>query len=237
MPCGQGQLLRRKVSLGASLLETACTRVWDHERLAEIFPVFLLTIHGSVRATVPLMMAAVAELRRRPPDDPLRSSLIEYFERHAREEAEHEEWLLQDLEALGLSRSGVLARIGAAPVATLVGAQYYWIHHAHPVALLGFFAVLEGHPPTLAHLAEVQRRTGVPADALRMLRDHAQLDLVHGDELFQFIDWLPLEPVHIELLGMSALHTISALADLFTSLLPPKPGHWSASAPAVHTGP
>jgi Iron-containing redox enzyme len=114
---------------------------------------------------------------------------------------------------------GELARTAAPAIAALVGAQYYWIHHAHPVALLGFFGVLEGHPPTLPHLDDVQTRTGLPADAFRMLRHHAELDAVHGQEVFQFIDRLPLETRHVELLGTSALHCVGALGALFQDLV------------------
>ena len=33
-------------------------------------------------------------------------------------------------------------------VAGLVGSQYYWILHHHPVAFLGYVALMEGYPPT-----------------------------------------------------------------------------------------
>jgi len=41
-----------------------------------------------------------------------------------------------------------------------VGAQYYWIHHFHPVALLGYIAVLEGRPPSPTLVEELIERTG-----------------------------------------------------------------------------
>jgi hypothetical protein len=218
MPCAHGDLLRRKIALAAPVLHASSTRFWEHERLAELFPKFLVAVHGSVRATVPLMAAAIAASRS-VRDARLGVQLHDYFEQHIAEEVDHEEWLLQDLEVLGVARATVLAHPGPPAIAALVGAQYYWIHHGHPVALLGFFAVLEGHPPTLEHLEEVRRRTGLPPEAFRMLQQHAELDVAHGDELFSLIDRLPLEPVHVALLGVSALHTIGALGDLFRSLV------------------
>jgi hypothetical protein len=218
MPCAQGDLLRRKIALAAPVLHASSTRFWEHERLPELFPKFLVAIHGSVRATVPMMTAAMAASRNTP-DARLGVHLHQYFEQHIAEEVDHEEWLLQDLEVLGISREAVLAQPGAPAIAALVGAQYYWIHHGHPVALLGFFAVLEGHPPTIEHLEDVRRRTGLPREAFRMLQHHAELDVVHGDELFSLIDRLPLERSHVEVLGISALHTIGALGDLFQSLV------------------
>jgi hypothetical protein len=219
MPPGHGDLLRRKIRLSASLLNDVSTRFWEHDELAVLFPAFLLTIYGSVRATVPLMSAAISELRRRAPCDELDRRLIAYLEQHAREEADHEDWLLADLASLGVGRETARSTPGSPAIASLVGAQYYWIHHAHPVALLGFFAVLEGHPPTVAHVDDVRRRTGLPADGFRMLRRHAELDAAHSDELFALIDDLPLRPREAALLGVSAFHTIGALGDVFRSLL------------------
>jgi hypothetical protein len=217
MRCAQGDLLRRKIALAAPVLHSSCGRFWEHEHLSELFPLFLAAIHGSVRATVPLMQAAMAASRASR--DALGTLLYDYFEHHIAEEADHEEWLLQDLEVLGICRDAVLADPGAPSIAALVGPQYYWIRHGHPVALLGFFAVLEGHPPTLEHLEDVRRRTGLPRAAFRMLEHHAELDAVHGDELFSLIDRLPLEPAHVELIGVSALHTLGAIGDLFASLV------------------
>lgn len=218
MACAHGDLLRRKIALAAPVLHACSTRFWEHERLPELFPRFLAAIHGSVRATVPLMQAAMIASRR-PGVGRLGVLLHQYFEQHIAEEADHEEWLLQDLEVLGIQRDTVLAHPGAPAIAALVGTQYYWIHHGHPVALLGFFAVLEGHPPTLEHLEDVRTRTRLPPEAFRMLRHHAELDAVHGNDLFSLIDGLPLERSHVELLGVSAIHTIGALGDLFRSLL------------------
>lgn len=229
MPSAHGDLLRRKIALAAPALHECSSRFWEHQRLAELFPAFLIAIHGSVRATIPLMQAAIAASRDST-DAPLALLLRQYFEQHIAEEADHEEWLLRDLEALGIDRARVLARPGAPAIAALVGAQYYWIRHAHPIALLGYFAVLEGHPPTLQHLDDVRGRTGFPSEAFRMLRDHAELDAAHADELFSLIDRLPLDRAHVELLGLSALQTIGALGDLFRSLVA---GDMSGTIPAA----
>ena len=217
MGLGHGQSLRLKIELTAPLLDAATARFWDHERLADLFPVFLRTLYGSARATVPLMKAACDALRQRQ-GDPLAARLHAYFERHIAEETAHDEWLLDDLASIGIPRERVT---GAAPlaIAQLVGAQYYWIAHAHPVCLLGFFAVLEGYPPTEEHLDDVQRRTGLPPTAFRMLRHHASEDPAHADEVFRLVDELPLQPWHLDLVTTSALTTVSALHDVFSGLL------------------
>jgi pyrroloquinoline quinone (PQQ) biosynthesis protein C len=217
MQVGHGQLLRLRIRLAGPLLDAATTPFWTHPRLADLFPLFLRTIHGSVSATVPLMQAAIDVLRPRERDR-LASMLSAYFERHLVEETDHDEWLLQDLEALGMERQP-RGYIPPPAIARMVGAQYYWIRHAHPVSLLGFFAVLEGHPPTSEHLEDIQQRTGLPSAAFRMLGHHAAADPTHADELFLLADSLPLEPWHSELMGTSALETVAAVCDVFQWLV------------------
>ena len=101
----------------------------------------------------------------------------------------------------------------------MAGSQYYWIYHAHPVTLLGFFAVLEGLPPSAEHLERVRIRTGLPATAFRMLQAHAELDPQHGDEVFALLDELPLTNEQAELVGLSALHTMESLAMIFEEIV------------------
>ena len=56
-----------------------------------------------------------------------------------------------------------IARPPAPAVAALVGAQYYWVLHHHPVALLGYIGLLEGYPPGRPRYGsnELRARTGV----------------------------------------------------------------------------
>ena len=214
-----GESLRRKIRLAAPLVAPAAEAFWAHPRLRELFPQFLVAIHGSVSATIPLMEAAIRATKHHP-SDPICAHLAGYFPKHIAEESEHDEWLLQDLEAIGVNRGDVLARLPNRAIAGMVGAQYYWIRHVHPVALLGFFAVLEGHPPDVEHLLDVERRTALPAEAFRMLKYHAEVDPGHADELFVLLDRLPLGAFHVKLIGMSALHTLAMLKIFFESLIP-----------------
>lgn len=216
---GHGQALKRKIALAAPLLTPVTTAFWQHEHLARLFPEFLVAIHGSVRATVPLMEAALDEAGRRESADAVCAGLCRYLPAHIAEERDHDDWLLSDLEHVGYSRQAVLDRVPHPAIAGMVGAQYYWIKHAHPVALLGFFAVLEGNPPVAEDLREIQRRTRLPDEAFRMLHDHAALDEQHAAELFAVLDGLPLTRVATELIGTSALHTIAMLRTFFDALL------------------
>ncbi len=150
--------------------------------------------------------------------DPVGHALAQYFSQHLLEERDHVEWLLADMEACGIDRQFVLTRLPAGPVAALLGAQTYWILQEHPVAFLGYLAVVEGNPPTREHLALIREQTGFPDEAFRCLREHADADQGHTAELRALIDSLPLSARHHQLMALSAFETIEALARIFDQL-------------------
>ncbi|TMK84691.1 MAG: iron-containing redox enzyme family protein [Actinobacteria bacterium] len=133
--------------------------------------------------------------------------MAEYFDVHMMEETDHDEWLLEDLEVLGIPRSTALSRVPSDTVAALVGSQYYWLFHYHPVALLGYFAFMEGFPPKRELIDDLIERTGFPDAAFRTFELHGELDPGHQKELDRTIDELPLTPEQEKALGMSALNT------------------------------
>jgi hypothetical protein len=158
------------------------------------------------------MQTATEQARALAADDPVAAGVAAYFEVHAEEERDHDLWLLEDLELIDVDRDAVLARVPSPAVAGLVGAQYYWILHYHPVALLGYFALMEGFPPTQEWIDDVIARTGFPREAFRTFEEHGELDTHHRDELYQAIDGLPLTRAHEELLGLSAISTAELVA-------------------------
>lgn len=212
------QLLRHKIRLVEPRLSQVARVFWTHPRLSELYPEFLILVHTMIRASVPMMRAAAAAARRLP-DDPVAAPLAAYYEQHAREETDHDEWLLDDLEVLGRRRDEVLSRLPSATVAALVGSYYYWIHHVHPAAFLAYLAVLEGNPPEVDQLEDVRRRTGLPAEAFRTLLKHAQLDPHHRDDLNATLDALELTPALHALLGVAAFHTVESVAEAMEEVL------------------
>ena len=86
----------------------------------------------------------------------------------------------------------VLAQAALADGRGAVGAQYYWIFHYHPVALLGWIALLEGYPPSREEIDAADGPDRLRARGVPDARAHAELDLRHRDELFERIDRLPL---------------------------------------------
>ncbi|HVD11947.1 MAG TPA: iron-containing redox enzyme family protein [Gaiellaceae bacterium] len=161
---------------------------------------------------MPLTEAALARSRELPNDDPLAAPLASYFEEHVDEELDHDETLLGDLEQLGIDRMTVLERMPSPAVASLVGSQYYWILHYHPVAFLGYVALMEGYPPTPELIETLIERTGYPREAFRTYIEHAELDPGHRDRLDRTVDSLPLEAWHETALGISAISTAALAA-------------------------
>jgi len=204
--------LRSKIGLARSTLDTVAETLWSHPELKTVYPEFLFQNHAVIRASVPLMRTALAACRSRFPSDPLTPGLASYLEQHIPEEMHHDDWILEDLEALGFARAETLARIPPVSASLLVGAQYYWIEHVHPVALLGYIAVLEGTPPDADYFARLLRSAGIPETAATNIFRHARLDPRHRDDLDAALDSLPLTEYHHSLLGISAFQTIEALA-------------------------
>lgn len=215
----QSERLRRKIELVLPPLVDASARLVAHPRARELYPAYLEVSHGFVRASVPLMEAAQRQALALGPGDRVAAALAAYLEEHCAEEAGHDEWLLQDLETLGRAPADVLAAPPSETVASFVGAQYYWIFHYHPVALLGYIALLEGYPPTAGLVDGLAAATGYGADAFRTLRLHAELDPGHREELDELLDRLPLSAHQSAAIGLSALFSARTLTRMIDELV------------------
>jgi len=212
------QILRVKIEWAYPLLRQASERLWCHPEVRRLYPAYLVTMHGVVRSAAPLLEAALERARALAPSDDVAAGMVPYLARHAVEERGHDRWILEDLEATGTDPDAAVDQTPSPPVAALVGAQYYWLRHVHPVSLIGHMAVVEGHAPQANFAARLQRATGYPAEAFGTIRRHAQLDQHHARDLYALIDRLPLEPRHQSLIGVSALHTVRAGAEVFDAI-------------------
>ena len=212
------QKLREKIELVRPRLHEAAGRVWNHPRLAELFPDLLYTIHSAIRATVPTIKAAEACARLLAAHDPVAAGMVDYLAHHAEEEKDHDEWTLDDLAVLGVAREDAWKRIPSPAVAALVGTQYYWMHHVHPVAYLSYQAVMEG-PPSVEFLEYTIERTGLPREAFGTQFFHAKADPHHVREFDQMIDGLPLQDWHHTIMGVNAFQTVELLTRVYEDLL------------------
>jgi hypothetical protein len=222
---GNSRRLRQQIEWVLPELTAATAAVVMHPHLRELYPEFLITVHQMIRATVPLMRTALRRCRELEDTDPVAAAMVPYLAQHIKEELHHDDWLLEDLEFLGVPGAGVLRRMPSPAVASLIGAHYYWIHHHHPVAKLGQIAVMEGYPPTVELIGLLAARTGYPRPAFRTLEKHCHLDANHRDDFDQALDRMPLREEHHAILETSALHTVRLAARAYRDVV-----HWTAGA-------
>jgi hypothetical protein len=209
--CSHSRRLRDKIRLVRRPLDQMANTLWSHPHLREIYPEFLFLNHSVIRCSVPLMKAAAEVCEKMLDREPMAAGMLIYLRKHIPEETGHDEWVLDDLETLGFKREDILKRIPSPSAAALAGAQYYWIRHVHPVAILGFIAVLEGTPPEVEFFEQTADRIGVPRRAFSNLILHGKLDPQHRDDLDHTLDALPLSEEHHSLMGISAFQTVSLL--------------------------
>jgi hypothetical protein len=216
--------LQVKLDIAYPAMRAASERIWCSPRVRELYPAYLRTMHAIVRTASPLLLAAGARAAELAADDPVAAGLVDYLAHHAREEAGHDTWLLEDLAATGGDPDAPLRTVPSPRVAAFAGAQYYWLRHHHPVCVLGHMAVIEGYPPQPGFAKRLSAATGYPPEAFRALARHERLDIKHRRELLATIDALPLGPEHEAAIGVSALHTVQAavavLDEIFQSVPP-----------------
>ncbi len=210
--------LRRKIALASASLSGRIESFWTHPRLVELYPEFLFASYGVICASTPMLNAAADEAELRSGEDEVARILAPYLREHAEEEDGHDQWLLNDLEVCGVARERVLSRIAYPSAATLAGTQHFWVRHAHPVAILGYLAVLE-NPPSPAFLESVAERTGLPLEAMSAHLRHARLDVTHVAEFDAMLDGLPLTAAQTDVMTTSALTAVAHLDAFFRDLL------------------
>jgi hypothetical protein len=187
----------------------------NHPNAREIYPRYLTVGYHVTVGMIHLMRAALERAQAIADRDAVAARLADYLERHLEEEMHDEEpggATLADLAALGVDAGAVRAQQPSRKVAALIGAVYYWIFHVHPVAVLGYLE-LEAYHPKNSSVERLIEQTGLPREGFRQLLLHAKLDIAHARELHRVIDSLPLSPAREQLIGLSALHTMSLLMD------------------------
>jgi hypothetical protein len=221
--------LRSKLAPLMAEVSARSQMIAEHPDPRAMYPALLELVYAEIRTTVPLLIAAehrAVELAAE--GDTVAEALVPWLRAHATEEEDHASWLLDDYSRVGGDLDALVARPGAPAIASLVGSVYYWTLHAHPVAILGYCAVLEGSPPSEAFVERIARRSGYPADSFKTLLHHSTLDVLHGGELFELMDELPLLPHHEAVVSMTALQTadllIAAADDLLDALEIEYPG-------------
>lgn len=201
-------------------LDMVFQRLWASEAPDQMVPSFLVMLHQIMRASVPVMEAAIRRCEELGEEDPIAKPLAGYFAHHIDEERNHDVWALEDLANVGYAPEDVVRLIPSPAVARLAGAQRYWVEHHHPLMLLGCIAVLESFPPPQETIDQMRDASGLPEAAFRTMRLHGKLDPYHSAELFEFIDTLPLTRDHLEMIGTSLVACMESLTETVQSLRP-----------------
>jgi Iron-containing redox enzyme len=196
----------------------------EHPDPRAMYRALLELLYSEVRATVPLLAAAeqrAAQLAAQ--GDAVAEAMLAWLHEHIADEADHAAWILGDYDQVGGEPDALTLRPGSPTIAALVGSVYYWTLHAHPVAILGYCAVLEGYPPSSAFIDHMIHATGFSQEAFDTLRHHSTIDVEHGGEIFDLVDQLPLGTRHEAVIGMTALQTADLLVvagdELLSSLM------------------
>lgn len=155
---------------------------------------FLFNAFHHVRFTVPLMMATGAGIA------PERGVLTAAIKEYINEEYGHEHWIVQDLEACGVSKHDVYASQPSLAVEVMVAYVRDYISSVHPLGFLGMVHVLEGTSTSLATQTAklVQGKLKLPDTAFSYLLSHGDLDVEHVDFFAQLLNELSAaELVHV----------------------------------------
>jgi hypothetical protein len=145
----------------------------------------LILVHDTIVASEQLLVEAAKSINLLPRSS-FHKRLGGYYRSHLDEERDHVKWVREDLKSAGVNVPAELPNKWAMAMA---GSQYYLLKHAHPAALLGYMAVLEGDPTPVEVVESLEQAYG--KQLLRCVRIHAIKDLEHRKELFEVIDDTP----------------------------------------------
>ena len=205
-------LMRYKIAIMNGPRQEASRAIWEHPNLTRLMPWVMVRTYLISNGSVPLMQAALERCKTLSNKDTIAAALVPYFEEHIEEERGHDEQFLADIEFLGLSREQVLQKLPYPSLVALIGMQYYWINHQHPVAFLGYAATIEGDPVPETLIDETIQVTQLPAEGFKTLRWHSKFDPDHTSHLDAVVDQLPLSESQHSLIGVNIAHTHAKLA-------------------------
>lgn len=139
------------------------------------YAAFLLQAYHHVKHTVPLLMQCGALLSEQ--QEWLRQAVGEYIE----EEMGHQEWVLNDIAALGFDKEAARHSSPAFATEMMVAYAYDSIRRIHPVSFFGMVLVLEGTSIALAENAAdvIANKLQLPRKAFSYLNSHGALDQDH----------------------------------------------------------
>ena len=192
-------------------LETspAIQRCLDGQVEMETYKAFLIEAYHHVKHTVPLLMACGSRLPERL--EWLREAIVMYIQ----EEVGHQEWILNDLENLGVDKELVRHGVPSLPTELMVSYAYDTATRNNPVSLFGMVYTLEKTSSTIATYAASQIVSALdltPA-AITYMVSHGSLDVEHMQHFERLMN-------RLDDAGDKAavLHSVSVFYELYTGI-------------------
>lgn len=144
--------------------------------LAE-YRAFLHDIYHVVWHFCPVMAASAARL-----DDRFKNVRYELYER-IEEEKSHEDWVLDDLRAMGADVERTLKGQPSTPVQAMIAYNYYAAERVHPCSVIGMLYMLEVVSSVYAGRVSdsIAKAIGrdVEAGGFKFLSSHSTMDVDH----------------------------------------------------------
>lgn len=158
--------------------------VFDGTASRELYLAFLTQTYHYVVETTPLLRAGARALAGR--GDALGQEMHARFAEHAREETGHEQWLLDDIAALGADVEAAKRADPSPAVKAYTAMVRAFGASRRPLGLLGVAFLLEGVSEQLGgRTAEaMKRRSSIPniERALSFVETHGTTDVGHMEE-------------------------------------------------------
>ena len=175
----------------------------------QTYKAFLTEAYHHVKHTVPLLMACGSRLPERL--EWLREAIVHYIE----EEVGHQEWILNDLESLGVDKE--LVRHGKPTLATelMVSYAYDTVARNNPVSLFGMVYALEKTSSTIATFAagQIVSALDLAPNAMTYMVSHGSLDVEHMQHFEKLMNRLEDDGDRA-----AVLHAASVFYELYTNI-------------------
>jgi pyrroloquinoline quinone (PQQ) biosynthesis protein C len=175
----------------------------------QTYQAFLVEAYHHVRHTVPLLMACGSRLPERL--EWLREAIVHYIE----EEVGHQEWILNDLQTLGVDKEQVRRGRASLPTELMVSYAYDTVARNNPVSLFGMVYALEKTSSTIATYAagQIESRLELTPKAMSYMVSHGSLDVEHMQDFERLMNRLDDDDDKA-----AVLHSVTVFYALYTKI-------------------
>ncbi|MCP4980914.1 MAG: iron-containing redox enzyme family protein [Gammaproteobacteria bacterium] len=175
----------------------------------QTYQAFLIEAYHHVKHTMPLLMACGSRLPERL--EWLREAIVHYIE----EEVGHQEWILNDLQSLGVDKESIRNGKPSLPTELMVSYAYDAVARDNPVALFGMVYALEKTSSTIATYAagQIVSALDLKAEAMTYMVSHGSLDVEHMQDFEKLMNRLDDAEDKA-----AVLHAVAVFYELYTQI-------------------